>query len=76
MKGRRYRLVSGSEGTQSPSTAISCRSDSTNSSVGSSGSARRTAERWRRRAFASGRNVQMEPSACRYAFIPSKISCA
>ena len=29
-----------------------------------------------RSAFAVGRNVQMDPSACRYAFSPSKISCA
>jgi hypothetical protein len=27
-------------------------------------------------ALASGRNVQIEPSACRYALRPSKISCA
>ena len=29
-----------------------------------------------RAAFSSGRNGQMEPSACRFAFMPSKISCA
>ncbi|CPU67063.1 Uncharacterised protein [Mycobacteroides abscessus] len=48
----------------------------TKSSTDSAGSARRCAERAKRAALASGRNVHTEPSAWRYAFMPSKISCA
>ena len=40
----------------------------------SSGSASRRAERVNRAALSRGRNVQTEPSAWRYAFMPSKIS--
>ena len=45
-------------------------------STGSSGMARRRAERWKRAALASGRKVATEPSGWRYALRPSKISCA
>ncbi|MDR6172086.1 hypothetical protein QE359_003115 [Curtobacterium sp. SORGH_AS776] len=65
MNGRRYRLVSGAEGTQSTSVRTSSRMESTKVSTGSSGSASRRADRWKRLALASGRNVQTEPSACR-----------
>ncbi|MDQ0987247.1 hypothetical protein QFZ71_004530 [Streptomyces sp. V2I9] len=47
-----------------------------NVSTGSSGMASRAAERWKRRALASGRKEATEPSGWRYAFSPSKISCA
>ena len=76
MNGRRYRLVSGAVGTQSLSIATRCRIAATKADSGSSGSASRRAERCSRSAFASGRNVHTEPSAQRYAFSPSKISCA
>ena len=76
MNGRRYRLVSGAEGTHEASMPTSCSRAAMKSASGSCGSARRAAERCRRRAFSSGRNAQTEPSACRYAFSPSKISWA
>ena len=66
MNGRRYSDSSPpAAGTQSPSTAISCRSDSRNTSSGSSGMASRRAEVRSRAALASGRNETMEPSAQR-----------
>ena len=76
MNGRRYNDSSSSLGTQSRSMSTSARIDSTNSSSGSSGIAIRRAERWKRAAFASGRNVAIVPSGWRYALSPSKISCA
>ena len=63
-------------GIQSRSRSTSCSTDSRNSSSGSSGIAMRRAERWNRRAFASGRKSASAPSSSRYALSPSKISCA
>ncbi|KIX77950.1 hypothetical protein SF12_11245 [Streptomyces sp. MBRL 601] len=76
MNGRRYRLCSPSPGTQSRSARTSWVTDSRKTPAGSSGRARRRAERAKRSALASGRKVHTEPSGCRYAFMPSKISCA
>nr|KEP23793.1 hypothetical protein DA06_04730 [Georgenia sp. SUBG003] len=74
MNGRRYRLEPGTEGTQRASAAARAARDATKSSSGSSGMARRRAEALKRAALNPGRNVQTEPSACRYALRPSKIS--
>ena len=77
MNGRRYSDSSPpAGGTQSLSTAISWRSDSRNTSSGSSGIAIRRAEDRIRAALASARNDTIDPSAQRYALSPSKISCA
>ena len=77
MYGRRYRLVSPSsaDGTHASSTVTSARRAAMNSSSGTCGSASRSALAVNRAAFRSGRNAHTEPSACRYAFRPSKISC-
>ena len=74
MNGRRYSEDSPPVGTQAPSTASSSRSDARNSSSGSRGMPSRTADRFSRAAFCSGRNEASEPSGCAYAFSPSKIS--
>ena len=66
MYGRRYSDSSPpAGGTHGSSTAISWRSDSMNTSSGSSGIASRRAEERSRLALASGRNETMEPSAQR-----------
>lgn len=66
MKGRRYSDSSPPcAGTQSWSWATSASHASMNVSTGSSGIARRRAERWKRRAFWSGRKVATEPSGWR-----------
>jgi len=66
MNGRRYSDSSPpAAGTQSPSTAISWRNDSMNSSGGNSGMASLRAERPSRAAFASGRNDTIDPSVHR-----------
>ncbi|PQM44272.1 hypothetical protein C1Y40_05569 [Mycobacterium talmoniae] len=66
MNGRRYSDSSPpAGGTQAPSTAISCRSDSMNSSSGNSGIASRRAEDRSRAALASGRNDTTDPSVQR-----------
>ena len=75
MYGRRYRLVSSPDGTHAWSVETSATSEPRKSSAGSSGSASRRAERANRAAFACGLKLQIEPSACRYALRPSKISC-
>ena len=75
MNGRRYRLVSSPDGTQARSVATSASMAPRKSASDSSGSASRRAERVNRAALSRGRNVHTEPSAWRYAFMPSKISC-
>ncbi|SKU06476.1 Uncharacterised protein [Mycobacteroides abscessus subsp. abscessus] len=55
---------------------MSWRSDSMNSSSGSSGMAMRRQDWISRSPLASGRNAAMVPSGCRYALSPSKTSCA
>lgn len=65
MKGRRYRLCSGSVGTQSRSCWTSSSTALTKASAGSSGIASRRAEAWKRAALASGRKVAIEPSGWR-----------
>ena len=75
MNGRIYRLCSpAASGTQRASAMTSWRTASRKSSTGSSGSIMRAAEDCRRAALRSGRKSQIDPSACRYAFMPSKIS--
>ena len=76
MNGRRYRLESSPEGTQSRSAFTRAAMAPRKSSSDNGGSASRWADRANRAALACGRNVHTVPSACRYAFIPSKISCA
>ena len=66
MNGRRYSDSSPpAGGTHDSSTAISCRSDSRNTSSGSSGMASRRADDRSRAALASGRNDTTDPSAHR-----------
>ena len=65
MKGRRYRLASPPVGTQSTSVRTRASIEPRNASSGSSGSARRRAERANRVALASGRNPHTLPSSCR-----------
>ena len=76
VKGRMYKLVSGSEGTQSCSTFTKARTASTKSSTGISGMHRRSWVEARRAPFLSGRNSCTLPSGVLYAFRPSKHSCA
>jgi hypothetical protein len=77
MYGRKYRLVSPSsaDGTHGSSTVTNARSAAMNASSGTCGSASRSALAVKRAALRSGRNAQTDPSACRYALRPSKISC-
>src|SRR5690606_28866389 len=62
-------------GHHSRSWAMSASESRMKSSTGSSGIDRRRAEALKRRALASGRNVAIRPSACRYALNPSKTAC-
>ena len=74
--GRRYRLFPSPPGTQSRSWPTSSSRARTKVSSGSSGMAIRRADRLNRAALASGRNMVIDPLAWRYAFRPSKNSCA
>ena len=66
MNGRRYSDASPpAGGTQAPSTAISCRSDSMKTDSGNAGMASRWADVRSRAALASGRNDTIEPSVQR-----------
>src|SRR5690625_1745733 len=65
MNGRKYRLVSGSAGTQSRSTWTRATIEPIKSAIDNSGSASRRDEAARRAPLASGRNDQIEPSAWR-----------
>ena len=76
MNGRRYRLYSSASGTQARSCVTSSSMARTKASSGSSGMAIRRADKLNLAAFAQGRKVAIRPPACRYAFVPSKISCA
>ena len=76
ISGRRYRLCPSPSGTQPASAVTTASMASRNRSTGSSGIARRCAERFMRAALASGRNTPMPPSASRNAFMPSNAACA
>ncbi len=76
MNGRMYSVYSRRVGTQLTSRLTRAATEPRKSSTDSSGRYRRLAEFWKRSAFASGRNSQVEPSAWRYAFRPSKTSWA
>jgi len=66
MNGRTYRLFSPSgSGTHLRSACTTASTEATKSATGSSGSARRREERIIRSPLASGRKVQIDPSACR-----------